>query len=127
MLTVTDEAELDGLKQAHDVLVVYFTTQVCNVGEAIFPKVYRLLETRGLPLATVDTTALPAISGQHLVFVVPTLLVFVFGRELARFSRHLSMAEVEAAIDRAVELTAGTALDASPFSGADVLPEDAST
>lgn len=101
MHTITNEADFEALKQDHDVLVAYFTNNVCSVGEAVFPKVVDLLDGSNIPLVTVDVTAHPSVSGQHVVFTVPTLLVFVFGRELDRISRHFSLAQVEAMIERA--------------------------
>lgn len=44
------------------------------------------------------------VAGQYTVFAVPTLLLMVEGREVARFSRHFSMQELEAPIRRYAKL-----------------------
>jgi thioredoxin-like negative regulator of GroEL len=101
MHTLTDEAEFEALKGEHDVLVAYFTRDTCSVGESVFPKVAAQLEGSEVPLVSVDVTALPSVAGQHMVFAVPTLLVFVFGREFARHARIFSLSQVEDAVERA--------------------------
>ena len=62
--------ELDELKNAHDVLVVYFTSSTCGVGDAVLVKVEALLDEMDLPGVVVNITDLPAVGGQHLVFTV---------------------------------------------------------
>ena len=98
---VTTPSEFEALKAAHDVVVAYFTRDTCGIGEAAFPKVAGLLEGSDIPLVPIDTTALPSVAGQHMVFVVPTLVVFVYGREFDRHARHFSIGQVEASIGKA--------------------------
>lgn len=106
MYVLTQESQFEALKQEHEVLVAYFTTHACDVGEAVLPKVMGLLEEAGVPLVTIDITSLPAVGGQSLVFVAPTLLVFVLGRELDRLSRHFSLSQVQALVERATHIAA---------------------
>lgn len=104
MIAISSEAQLNDLKTAHDVLLAYFSPPTCNVGESLFDKVIGVLE--GLPVvaAHVDTSANPAVAGQHLVLAFPTIIVFLYGREYGRLSRIIAMSDVEDILARAVAI-----------------------
>ena len=106
MQVITNTAEFEALKLERDVLVAYFTKDVCDVGHAVLPKIIDLLQDTEVSLATIDVTSLPEVAGQHVVFAVPTILVFVYGREFDRFSRHVSLARVEDSLARARDIVA---------------------
>ncbi len=101
------EDEFHAAKREHPLMLAYLSTPTCNVCKVLRPKVEALLDERGVPGVYVDTTALPAVAGQLLVFAVPTIVLFAQGRELGRLSRHLSMAQLEAELARAQRLLAG--------------------
>ncbi len=42
----------------------------------------------------------PVISGQHRVFTIPTILLFFEGREHLRFSRNISLHQLEETIEK---------------------------
>lgn len=104
MIAISSEAQFNDLKTTHDVLLAYFSPPTCNVGESLFDKVVGVLE--GLPVAAahVDTSANPAVAGQHLVLAFPTIIVFVYGREFAKLSRIISINDVQDMLARAVEI-----------------------
>jgi thioredoxin-like negative regulator of GroEL len=52
----------------------------------------------------VDTHQNSEVSGQYLVFAVPTIIVFLDGREVNRFSRHFSMLDFENEINRMLSM-----------------------
>ena len=77
-------------------LVVYFSTPTCNVCKVLRPKVEGLVrEYPGVEFLYVDSSSAPAVAGQHVVFAVPTIVLFMEGRELRRFSRNLSLDDFE--------------------------------
>ncbi|MEZ4458980.1 MAG: hypothetical protein R3E66_04490 [bacterium] len=104
MIEVTNEAHLADLKATNDVLLVYLAPPSCNVGESLLDKVTDVLAGRSVGAAHVDTSAHPAIAGQHLVLAFPTILVFVYGREFDRLSRIISIADLERSLDRATAI-----------------------
>lgn len=106
MTPIDSETCLSDLKNEHNVLVAYFAPPTCNVGESIQHKVDAAGQSRGVAVGHVDTASHPAIAGQHLVLAYPTILVFVFGREFQRFSRIISMGDLEEALDRALAIVA---------------------
>ena len=84
-----------------ELIVTYFSYPQCNVCKVLLPKVKTVLEkNNNIELQYIDTHLTPEVSGQHLVFAVPTIIVFFDGREVARFSRHFNMAEFENTIEK---------------------------
>ncbi|NDL67427.1 thioredoxin family protein [Anaerotalea alkaliphila] len=74
-------------------LVLYFTSEGCGVCQAVLP---RLLEIAGeVPVAKIGVDSLREVAGQHLVFAVPTLLVWHEGKEILRESRFIDFNRVE--------------------------------
>lgn len=73
-------------------LVAYFSHEECQVCKVLKPKVQNLLETMpGIEFIYIDTKLHPRISGQHLVFAAPTIIIFSAGQEQRRYSRHFSV------------------------------------
>ena len=101
MIQIENEAQYNDLLEESPIVLAYFSTPQCNVCKDLLPKVETMLEEHALPGVYVDTTALPAISGQLLVLAVPSLIVFVYGKETARFARHFGMRDLEASLERA--------------------------
>ena len=52
----------------------------------------------------VDTEKSPVIPGQFRVFTIPTILIFFEGREQVRYSRNISMHQLEDALSRPYNL-----------------------
>ena len=83
-------------------LVLYFSSDSCSVCKVLKPKVTELLRDK-FPLIRalyVDIEKSPVISGQFRVFTIPTILIFFEGKEQVRYSRNISMHQLEAAIER---------------------------
>lgn len=95
MRPLTDAEDFDALVASTPQLAVYITQPGCAVCVSLKPKIEALLHRFGVPGVLVDAKASPAVTGQRMVFTVPTVLIFDEGREVGRFSRHVQMAEVE--------------------------------
>ena len=87
---------------ANNATVVWFNGPDCQVCSDLKPKVARLLSSDFPQLARfqVDCVQHPDIAAQHLVFSVPTLLVFFTGQETLRKSRNFSSLELQSALKR---------------------------
>jgi len=97
--------KLNSILGEHPLTLLYFSTPSCNVCKALRPKVEILLEaTAPWHFQYVNTEEAMEIAGQHLIFAVPTLLLMVEGREIARLSRHFGMHELEAPVRRYAQL-----------------------
>ena len=87
-------------------VLLYFSSDSCSVCKVLKPKVAELLQDK-FPLMRslyVDTEKSPVISGQFRVFTIPTILIFFEGKEQVRYSRNISMHQLEASIERPYNL-----------------------
>ncbi|HHB52534.1 MAG TPA: thioredoxin [Saprospiraceae bacterium] len=94
--------EFDSILRDNDAVFVYFNSSSCNVGEALAPKVMKLIDTKfpKMQFYYVDRELSPEIAAKYSVFVEPTILTFFGGKETLRKSRHFSMDELESAMSR---------------------------
>ena len=82
-------------------LVAYFSIPTCHVCLALRPKVEEVVNrTPGTEYIYIDTQEYPIISGQHLVFSFPTVIIFSNGHELKRWIRYLSIETFAAELER---------------------------
>ncbi len=102
-MTVTDTE-----KAIHENLAValYFSAPTCNVCHALKPKLFSALEEnfKELQIISVDISQDQEIAAHYSVFTIPTFLLFLDGREFIRKSRHMSIDEVVAKIQRPYEI-----------------------
>lgn len=87
-------------------VLLYFSNDSCSVCKVLRPKVAELLQDQ-FPLMTshyVDTEKSPVISGQFRVFTIPTILIFFEGKEQVRYSRNISMHQLEDTLSRPYSL-----------------------
>jgi len=87
-------------------VLLYFSSDSCSVCKVLKPKVAELLSAK-FPLMLshyVDTEKSPVISGQFRVFTIPTILIFFEGKEQVRYSRNISMHQLEASLERPYQL-----------------------
>ena len=86
------EQQLLEMIRGSEPLVTYFSTPTCNVCKVLRPKVEELVAaSEGVEFLYIDSSQYPAVAGQHVVFAVPTIILFMEGREMRRFSRNLSI------------------------------------
>ena len=83
-------------------LLLYFSSESCSVCKVLKPKVAGLLQEKFPRMLSlyVDTEKSPVIAGQFRVFTIPTILIYFEAKEQVRFSRNISMHQLEAAIER---------------------------
>lgn len=99
--------EFQQLLNRHPIVVGYFSTESCNVCKVLRPQVRQLVENiSGAHFQYIDTEKSPMLRGQYLVFSVPTIIVFVDGRETKRFNRYLSLQELQDYLEQMMEMVA---------------------
>lgn len=94
--------DLQGLIDSETGVMLYFSSDSCSVCKVLKPKVAELLSGQ-FPLMVsryVDTEKSPVIAGQFRVFTIPTILIFFEGKEQVRYSRNISMHQLEASISK---------------------------
>ena len=87
-------------------VIFYFATMSCVVGEALEPKVRTLIkeEFPQLIFSFVDMNLAPELCASQQVFVEPTILLFIDGKESMRKSRHIGISELEQTLSRIYSL-----------------------
>ena len=92
--------------QQKPAVALYFSAPSCNVCHALKPKLFAALQEnfKELEILSVDVSEDQAVAAHFSVFAIPTLLVFLDGREFLRKSRHMSVDEVVAEIARPYEI-----------------------
>lgn len=109
MQNITSYPELLAFIDDNDSVLLYFSTEACNVCKVLKPKIQKLLSERfaKIQMAYVDTEKVPEASGQFSVFAAPTLVVFFDQREFIRRSRNLGIEELAQQIERPYHLLFG--------------------
>jgi thioredoxin 1 len=104
--TIYNLEELQQLIQDATISVIYFSNDACNVCKILKPKIRELLDMQfpKVELVYVDIEKSPVISGQYRVFTIPTIDIYVEGKEHARFSRNVTMHDFEAAIRKPYDI-----------------------
>ena len=103
---IQSELDFNEYITAHAGVHFYFATTSCSVGEALEPKVRALLKENfpKLMFRFIDMNQAPELSAAHQVFVEPTILLYVEGKEFLRRSRHIGLSELDMAISRIYDL-----------------------
>jgi len=106
MSTVNNKEDFSNLISDRRGVLFYFSTLSCSVGEALEPKVQYLLSEKypKIFFCSIDMNASPEICGLHQVFVEPTILLFLEGKEALRMSRNIGMIQLENSLSRLYEL-----------------------
>ncbi len=83
-------------------VMIYFSAPTCNVCHALKPKLVQALDEHFcfFVVESVDVSVSEEIGPQFGVFAVPTVLIFLDGKEFLRKSRNMSVAEVVREIER---------------------------
>ena len=87
-------------------VMVYFSAPTCNVCHALKPKLLEALDEnfKEFKVESVDISVDEDISPHFGVFAIPTVLIFLDGKEFLRKSRHMSVSEVIDEIKRPYEI-----------------------
>jgi thiol-disulfide isomerase/thioredoxin len=90
----------DAIKNS-PIVLVYFSAPYCNVCKVLKPKIIELFfKYQEVKTIYVDLEQLKEASGEYSVFSLPTILVFIEGKEYLRESRNISLYEFEEKVQR---------------------------
>ena len=103
---ISSELEYESIIKDNLGVLLYFSRVSCNVGEALEPKVIKLLEENfpKIPFYFVDMDKTPTIPVKYSVFVEPTIIIIFDGKETIRKSRIISIGDLSDSIDRIYKL-----------------------
>ena len=83
--------------------ICYFSHDECNVCKVLKPQVRELVSGFGdMDFLYVNTKESMEVSGQFMVFAIPTIIIFFEGREVKRYSRHLSLQDFRSFLQKMV-------------------------
>ena len=87
-------------------VMVYFSAPTCNVCHALKPKLLEELEKifPAFEVESVDISVEEDIAPYFGVYAIPTVLIYLDGKEFVRKSRHMSVREVIEEIRRPYEI-----------------------
>jgi len=87
-------------------VMLYFSAPTCNVCHALKPKLLDAIEKNfdQFEIVSVDTSVEQDVSAHFGVFAIPTVLIFLDGKEFLRKSRHMSVDEVVREIKRPYDI-----------------------
>jgi thioredoxin-like negative regulator of GroEL len=83
-------------------VMLYFSAPTCNVCHALKPKLLEAIDANfdSFDIVSIDISKTPEIAAHFSVFTIPTVLVYLGSQEFLRKSRHMSVDEVIAQIER---------------------------
>ena len=86
--------------------LVYFYSDMCAPCVSLRPKVRELVAAKfpRLDLVMINAMKQPGLSAGYQVFTFPVLIIFFEGKEFRRFSKYISLAELESVIGRLYSL-----------------------
>ena len=100
-----DVEKVKDIIEEEEIVLAYFTTTNCNLCKDLFPKIETMLED--YPKITgikAESDIDQRIVGEYKVFMVPTVILFIQGKETIRLSRNISIPELKSKIDRYCEM-----------------------
>ena len=98
--------DIEKIIEENQAVMLYFSSPTCNVCHALKPKLLDAIESNfgEFKVVSVDTSLEQEVAAYFSVFAIPTVLVFLGGREFLRKSRHMSVDEVMREIKRPYEI-----------------------
>jgi len=99
-------AQIEQTLRTDPAVMLYFSAPTCGVCHALKPKLSAAIEANfdAFTLIDIDISATPEISAHFGVFTVPTVVVFLDGREFLRKSRNMSVGQVIEEIRRPYQI-----------------------
>ena len=87
--------------QKPGIVICYFSHDECSVCKVLRPKIQEIInQIPDISFLYIDVRENPQISGQNMVFAVPTIIIFFEGREAKRYSRNISIPELKIYLER---------------------------
>jgi thioredoxin-like negative regulator of GroEL len=98
--------DIQKIIDTNEAVVLYFSAESCNVCHALRPKLFDAIEKNfdKFKIVSIDISQEQDIAINFGIFTIPTLLVFLEGREFLRKSRYMSVDEVIGEIKRPYEM-----------------------
>jgi thiol-disulfide isomerase/thioredoxin len=89
-----NESQYHQMMEKEPTFLLYFTTPDCGVCKVLYPRLLNEINEFDYPLLKVDSTTFTELSGQYLVFAVPTVLIIHQQKEVLRESRYIDFNKI---------------------------------
>ncbi|MBT3281056.1 MAG: thioredoxin family protein [Campylobacteraceae bacterium] len=78
-----------------EAIIVYFSGENCSVCKVLQPKIKETIKNNfeKINFLEIKTEDYPLTCGEYSIFSIPTILVFLDGKEFARYGRNISIAQ----------------------------------
>jgi thiol-disulfide isomerase/thioredoxin len=105
-MKILDSLEsVDKFIKENKVAMLYFSSQNCGVCVALLPKIKELLKQySNIAYAKVEINEVQLAVGEYSIFTVPTIIMFIDGKEIIRESRFISIIQLQEKIQRFYKL-----------------------
>nr|WP_312579907.1 thioredoxin family protein [Sedimentibacter sp.] len=97
--------KLNGLLEKNDMVFMYFGSKDCNVCSTIKPKLEKILKKYpNIKVIQIDMNDSLLISSAYNIFTIPSIILFVDGKETIREARFINLKDLEIKISRYYKL-----------------------
>jgi thioredoxin-like negative regulator of GroEL len=106
MIDIHKIEEFENFVKTNEAALVYFSTPQCNVCKVLKPKVIDFINSDypKIKMAYVNCEVLKEVAAQNRIFAVPTIIVYLAGKEFIRKSRNISIVEFSSELERPYNL-----------------------
>lgn len=94
VIILENESQYHHMMEKQQTFLMYFTTPDCGVCKVLYPKLLNEIQGFDYPLLKIDSSTFTELSGQHLVFTVPTVLIVHQQKEVLRESRYIDFNKI---------------------------------
>jgi len=101
-IIIDSEEQLTNIIKSNKAVIAYFSTKDCMVCKILKPKIIKLFATEfpKIKFVYVNVNNLKELAAQNSVFTVPTILLYIDGRETMRNSRNINLNEFSDSVSR---------------------------
>lgn len=94
--------EFNQVLEDNDAVLGYFSNETCNVCKILKPQIYEMIQENYPKMKSIyiDISEIPEISAQNSIFTIPTIVIYLAGKETFRKSRHIGVEELKNLIER---------------------------
>jgi len=98
--------EFNQILEDNEAVIAYFSNDTCNVCKVLKPQIYDMVQSNYPKIKPVyiDISHTPDIAAQNSIFTIPTIILYMAGKESIRKSRHIGVEELRLAFERPYQI-----------------------
>jgi thiol-disulfide isomerase/thioredoxin len=105
MYLLNTKTDVDYLIKNSEMVLLYFHSSTCGICNIVGPKIDALLKHYPkINCVKIDAEIYIEIAAHYNVFTIPSIIMFIDGKEAIRMSRFISMIDLENKITRYYDL-----------------------